>query len=64
MLGYDVGVGGKWHGDHFVSPFQDFKSTNTGGTLRIFHVKEVVVDTTNPVKTSSRTSTRKPSGMK
>eukprot|EP00972_Heterocapsa_arctica_P022015 3238282-Heterocapsa_arctica.AAC.1 len=50
MLGYHVGIGGKWHGDYLVSPLQDFKSTNTGGTLRIFRIKEVVVDTTNPVQ--------------
>eukprot|EP00972_Heterocapsa_arctica_P051726 7609577-Heterocapsa_arctica.AAC.1 len=50
MLGYHVGLGGKWHGDYLVSPLQDFQSTNMGGNLRIFRVKEVVVDTTNPVQ--------------
>eukprot|EP00972_Heterocapsa_arctica_P073630 10872298-Heterocapsa_arctica.AAC.1 len=50
MLGYHAGLGGKWHGDYLVSPLLDFKSTNTGGTLRIFRVKEVAVDTINPVQ--------------
>eukprot|EP00972_Heterocapsa_arctica_P062292 9182241-Heterocapsa_arctica.AAC.1 len=50
MLGYHVGIGGKWHGDYLVSHLQDFKSTNTGGSLRIFRVKEVVVDTTSLVQ--------------
>eukprot|EP00972_Heterocapsa_arctica_P051095 7512146-Heterocapsa_arctica.AAC.1 len=50
MLGYHVGIGGKWHGDYLVSPLQDFHSTNAGGTLRVFRVKEVVVDTANPVQ--------------
>eukprot|EP00972_Heterocapsa_arctica_P043077 6352380-Heterocapsa_arctica.AAC.1 len=50
MLGYHVNVGGKWHGDYLVARLRDFKSTNTGGTLRIFRVKEVVVDTAHPVQ--------------
>eukprot|EP00972_Heterocapsa_arctica_P114083 16440647-Heterocapsa_arctica.AAC.1 len=50
MLGYHVGLGGKWQGDYLVSPLEDFKSTNTGGNLRVFRVKEVVVDTTYPVQ--------------
>eukprot|EP00972_Heterocapsa_arctica_P088700 13078860-Heterocapsa_arctica.AAC.1 len=49
MLGYHVGVGGKWRRACLVSPLQELTSTSTGGTLRIFRVNEVVVDTTNPV---------------
>eukprot|EP00972_Heterocapsa_arctica_P082484 12155142-Heterocapsa_arctica.AAC.1 len=50
MLGYHIDVGGKWHGKYRVSPLQDFRSMGEEGTLRVFPVKEVVVDTTNPVQ--------------
>eukprot|EP00972_Heterocapsa_arctica_P030091 4434338-Heterocapsa_arctica.AAC.1 len=50
MLGYHVSSGGKWHGDYLVSPLQDFMSENAGGTLRVFRVKEVVVNSIHPVQ--------------
>ena len=43
-------MGGRWHGDYIVTPLADFQPTNKSGTLRIFRVKEVVVDSTVPVQ--------------
>eukprot|EP00972_Heterocapsa_arctica_P107964 15901845-Heterocapsa_arctica.AAC.1 len=50
MFGCHTNVGGKWHGDYYLSPLADFQPENEVGTLRIFRVKEVVVDTTGPVQ--------------
>ncbi len=50
LLGYHVGLGGKWKGDYLVTPLQDWQSENAGGTLRIFRVKEVVIESNRQVQ--------------
>ncbi len=50
LLGYHVGLGGKWAGDYLVTPLQDWQPENAGGTLRIFRIKEIVIDSTRQVQ--------------
>ena len=62
FLGYAQHVGGRWAGDYLVTPLDDFQPTNTSRTVRVFRIKEIIIDETHgflfPLRTVAEKLTR------